>query len=250
LIAYVCLQVAKLLILTCFSIDCCSGPTAVRFGQRRRDGRCAVHLTRGARPEAPKKPKPFVFTGSNWGPNDAAAKARADKALALWKEKNAVYTQQLAAWEAKGGDQSLTPGYQQMLADAKVQASLTKRLQAAARGEIDPTEAAALQQLDNTERNRLYHQLGPGWETSSAGLDFLKRKSEAYGNVARSDLSTLLGQLPGYQGAQQQLAAGLAQNLRPPFPLAARKHRKHQRPPPPRHAPKNQPSRLHRPRHR
>ena len=38
--------------------------------------------------------------------------------------------------------------------------------------------------------------------------------------------------------------------LRPPFPLAARHHRKHQRPPPPRHAPKNQPSRLHRPRHR
>src|SRR5512147_2135076 len=38
--------------------------------------------------------------------------------------------------------------------------------------------------------------------------------------------------------------------LRPLFPLAARHHRKHQRPPPPRHAPKNQPSRLHRPRHR
>src|SRR5512132_1196835 len=35
-----------------------------------------------------------------------------------------------------------------------------------------------------------------------------------------------------------------------PIPLAARHHRQHQRPPPPRHAPKNQPSRLHRPRHR
>lgn len=110
--------------------------------------------------------------------------------------------------------------------NAEIEGLLRQRSLAALKGEL-PVDPTVINQLNDTEQNlraQLFKQLGPGYETSTPGIqalaEFQKRKAEVIAGANRADLT--LGEQLGMarQGANEQSATDylnsqqLSSNLR------------------------------------
>jgi hypothetical protein len=81
--------------------------------------------------------------------------------------------------------------------------NLAQRIEAASRGALPEHLQQELAEADQAERTRLFKQLGSGWETSSAGMEYFRRKAEATSAISRAELSDLIGQTQAMQANRQ-----------------------------------------------
>jgi hypothetical protein len=100
--------------------------------------------------------------------------------------------------EPQYDDKGAVVGYKEgALAERKrgIESMFLDRSEAALKGElpINPALTRDLDEQEGTLRERLYKQLGPGWETSTPGIEalanFNKRKSELFDASRRGDLT-------------------------------------------------------------
>jgi hypothetical protein len=105
------------------------------------------------------------------------------------------------------GFERITDPLQQQRED--IERQYLERTQAALRGElpVDPTVSRELETQERTLRETLRRQLGPGWETSSAGQEALSRfgqqRAEVLAGASRGEL-LLSEQLGLARGAAEQ----------------------------------------------
>jgi hypothetical protein len=91
---------------------------------------------------------------------------------------------------------------------------LLRRSQSALKGElpVDPNLNTALTNEEKTLRDTLQQRLGPGWETSSAGIEALsqfgKRKEELLYSARRDELTTSEALQLQRQGSTNQMLFG------------------------------------------